>query len=170
MSPSKDIDSFIEKMKDDNQTPSFLNNDVCGSTWKVVYAPHISILQKLLLTRFTVYYRFLSVKNSIESNVRYESKVFGSGWLNTVGTYTISADKICSLKWVHFWWDLLSEENGPSSVKDVKDHVLPGVIQVIGEKAFIESVSIFPIVFLDTDFCIFDFKLFGTRICSSKIN
>jgi hypothetical protein len=58
--------------------------------WSVVYAPHIKTLGKVLFTDFSVFYEFLDIdeddKQGIISNVMYDSKIFGRGWLNTKGT------------------------------------------------------------------------------------
>jgi hypothetical protein len=57
--------------------------------WSVVYAPHIKTLGKVLFTDFSVFYEFLDIgeddKQGIISNVMYDSKIFGRGWLNTKG-------------------------------------------------------------------------------------
>lgn len=59
-------------------------------SWKVIFAPHIKTLGKVLFTDFSVFYEFLDIgendKQGIISNVFYDSKVFGRGWLNTKGT------------------------------------------------------------------------------------
>ena len=54
--------------------------------WRICYAPHIEALGKFLLTAFPIVdYDFPTEGGRMLSNVRYESAVFGSGWLNADG-------------------------------------------------------------------------------------
>lgn len=168
--PSPIVDNMIKALALENPPLSnAFTKDRTDTTWKIIYAPHISVLQKVLFTKFTVYYKFLSDQNSIESNVHYKSKLFGTGWLNTAGKYQITPDGVCKLRWNNIWWDVRSVEQGPSALVNTSEHVLPRVIQGFGETAFVESVSMFPLIYLDDDLCIFDFKLLGTRISATLV-
>lgn len=54
--------------------------------WRICHAPHIEALRKVLFTAFPIVdYYFPSEDGRILSNARYESVVFGSGWLNADG-------------------------------------------------------------------------------------
>lgn len=54
--------------------------------WRICHAPHIEALGKILLTSFPIVdYYFPSEDGRMLSNARYESAVFGSGWLNADG-------------------------------------------------------------------------------------
>lgn len=147
-------------------------------TWKVVYAPHINLLEKLLFTTFSVYYIFPSKydKSSINrdgsvpltSFAYYESPVYGNGHLNTAGKVLSQSENTCSVIWEKIWWDRETPENGPSLASETDKHILPRVIQALGEKGFIREVSTFPVSYLDEDLCVFDFMLTGTRIAAIR--
>ena len=136
-----------------------------GGSWKVTYAPHITLLSKFLFTSFSVFYKFDS-NNVIISNVKYSSKVFGSGWLNTKGNVCIINGTFCDLEWQQIWWDWCADK--PSNVEENEKHIFPGFIQSLGLAAFIKSASVFPIEFIDEDLCVFTFPLTGTVICAQK--
>ena len=139
--------------------------------WQVRYAPHISdYLSPILLTDFTVYYEFTG-GNSITSNVFYDSKIFGKGWLNTEGDIFSISDDVCKIVWKNIWWDKINgnEALKPSLSSEKDKHMFPNIIRFIGEKGFIESVSSFPVVFLDSDIAVFFFSLTKTRICAVRI-
>lgn len=54
--------------------------------WRICHAPHIEALGKVLFTAFPIVdYYFPSEDGRMLSNARYESVVFGSGWLNADG-------------------------------------------------------------------------------------
>ena len=54
--------------------------------WRICHAPHIDTLGGLILTSFPhVEYNFQSSDGRMISHSRYESKLFGSGWLNADG-------------------------------------------------------------------------------------
>jgi len=64
-------------------------HSLADGQWEVLYAPHMYLLQKALMTEFGPRYILGTSKgeNTIVSNVRYESPLFGNGWLNAAGTY-----------------------------------------------------------------------------------
>lgn len=55
-------------------------------TWKISHAPHIETLGALLFSSFpSVEYHFTTNDGRMVSQVRYESGLFGSGWLSADG-------------------------------------------------------------------------------------
>ena len=40
---------------------------------------------------------------------------------------------------------------------------------LLGRFFFVDSVSVFPVAYLDADTIVFDFELLGTRICARKV-
>ena len=89
----RNLDILLENIIKDNPTSepgstSSLQQYSKGK-WDVVYAPHIKTLGKVLLSDFSVFYKFLDIndgkKLGIISNVYYDSRIFGKGWLNTQG-------------------------------------------------------------------------------------
>eukprot|EP01035_Chromulina_nebulosa_P027829 gene27829-36648_t len=137
-----------------------------NSKWKVIYAPHITLLSKFLFTSFSVFYKF-DENNIIVSNVQYSSKFFGSGWLNTKGNVCIINGTFCDLEWQQIWWDWCTDN--ASNVEETDKHIFPSIIQSLGLAAFIKSASIFPVEYIDDDLCVFEFPLTGTKICAQKM-
>ena len=135
--------------------------------WRVCYAPHIRILEKVTLTSYDVYYEF-PTPDTMVSYVRYQSPLFRSGWLNTAGRVESVSDNVCRVVWEQIWWDWNEESEGPSKASETEKHVLPRLIQALGEKGFAEGVSRFPVLFLDSDLCVFQFQLIGTKICATR--
>ena len=177
---ANNIDDIVKNLIDVNPTttPCDKTSLIKFSTgrWQICYAPHIRVLEKILLTSFDVFYDFDISRDSssrdsfgLTSNVYYNSKLFGSGWLNTQGKVTSVSDTICQINWENIWWDVNSQIMKASALTDVKKHILPELIQAIGTKGFIEGVSKFPVVYLDENFVVFEFSLFGTRICARRI-
>jgi len=133
--------------------------------WRVIFAPHIRALSKVLLVDFDVYYKF-APDNKLLSNVRYSSKIFGAGHFSTSGSFSVTKERICKINWTRIWWDVC---DSPTLESDSKNHLLPGFIQAIGRAAFVEGVSVFPVEYYDPDLCVFLFKLTGTRICARRL-
>lgn len=160
------IDELLDKLcasASKSETSSL--NDL--GTWKICYAPHIQMLQRVLFTTFEVYYNFID-SSQLESNVFYSSKIFGEGWLNTKGTFLVQ-DSVCSITWDNIWWDLNTQQRGPSECDERNRHILPGIIQSIGTRAFIKEFSQFPVVHWADDLVLFQFPLTSTRIVASRL-
>ena len=101
----KNLDTLLENMIKDNPTSepgstSSLKQYSKGK-WDVVFAPHIKTLGKVLLSEFSVFYKFLDInddkKLGIISNVYYDSRIFGKGWLNTQGKSTAVFSSVIQL-------------------------------------------------------------------------
>ena len=139
-------------------------------TWQVCFAPHIRALSRLLQTDFDVFYLFRQ-DQVLLSNVRYSSRLFGSGHLSTSGSYAVqtteAGEMICKIKWDRIWWDV--SDGAPTLEGDRERHVLPAIIQVVGKAAFVEGASAFPLQYLDEDLCVFVFRLLGTKICAKRV-
>jgi len=56
------------------------------------------------------------------------------------------------------------------SLESVPESIEKRIIQWIGQSLFLESVSVFPVSYLDFELIVFDFELLGTRICARKIS
>ena len=105
---------------------------------------------------------------------RYDFPVIGRGYLSTSGTYGSVNDAVSQVRFHKVWFKPLighkSTDDGPyCKFDDVPDSFMKSMINSIGQTFFVESVSVFPVSFLDDDLCVFDFELLGTRICARKI-
>ena len=132
-----------------------------AGSWKVCHAPHIASLSKLALTTFEPIEYRITPTGGIASYVRYESKLFGGGWLCTDGTIANAADAdVPSVKivWDRIWWQPGGAADLPPT--DPADGALREAVQAIGKVGFIEGLSVFPVRYLDDHIGSFDFTAF----------
>ncbi|GAB5369296.1 hypothetical protein AAMO2058_001392900 [Amorphochlora amoebiformis] len=150
---------------------SISNKDWFGR-WHVIYAPHIRTLSKVLLgTKFDVEYVIKDEKTefgpAIQSNVRYENPILGKGWLCSSGTVRSDgeSDALSVVSFRDFW--LSFGENPPNSKPDMNSG-LRSVVNSLGRAGFIEDFSQFPVLYLDSEFCVFKFPLLDVTIAARK--
>ena len=140
--------------------------------WRVSYAPHIQAIERLSGTRFDVYYALED--GLMESYVRFESrllgKAFARGHLCASGSYGSLSDDETSITWKRVWCDLNKFALGPSTADEINKHLSPKFVQTLGILAFVQSVSRFPVFYLDNDVVMFEFSLLGTKIVAAKVN
>lgn len=178
---SSDRTTFVQKLTESNptncpgSTKSFA--PIAVGTWRVIYAPHITTLSKILLGggRFDPILYDMRSNGKIVSHVRYEIPIIGeSGWLSVSGTYgSEDEDKVCRVDFDEAWIKRNSDDDDDSPYPDINavpPSLFKKIIQNLGRAGFIDSVSIFPVSYLDNDTIVFDFQLLGTRICARKIS
>ena len=142
-------------------------------TWRIVYAPHISTMGKLAQGSFDPVLYILEPNGEMISHARYDFPIIGSGWLSVSGTYSSQdEDRYCRVDFDKAWVTLNGDDNDRRPYQDL-DSVPPSfgkdLINAIGKFFFIDTVSIFPVSYLDQDTIVFDFELLGTRIVARKI-
>ena len=112
-----------------------------------------------------------------------------SGWLSVSGTFSSQdEDRVCRVDFDKTWikWNDASAtiDNGDNidnskimmnnqpypSLESVPESIEKRIIQWIGQSLFLESVSVFPVSYLDFELIVVDFELLGTRICARKIS
>lgn len=159
-------------------TNTFLAKDSTGErpvavgTWKVIYAPHMTTAMDLFRGRFDVTYDLLK-DGTMVSHAYYDFPIVGKGYLSVSGTYgSLADDPTLRYSRVDFdkaWIKAGDDLSSPyESLEDVPDSFLKTVINEIGKRAFIESVAVFPVSFLDDDTIVFEFETLGTKICAHK--
>lgn len=151
---------------------------VAAGTWKVVYAPHMTTAMELFRGRFDVKYDLFS-DSTIVSHAYYDFPIVGKGYLSVSGTYgSVANDSTNTYSRVDFdkaWIKALPSSDSTvmaapyESLDAVPDSFLKTVINEIGKRAFIESVAVFPVSFLDDDTIVFEFEFLGTKICAHKV-
>lgn len=153
---------------------------VAEGSWKVVYAPHMTTAMDLFRGRFDVAYDLFS-DSRIVSHAYYDFPVVGKGYLSVSGTYgSVPNDATNTYSRLNFdkaWIKALpSSSLSPAaaatpydSLDAVPDSFLKTIINEIGKRAFIESVAVFPVSFLDDDTIVFEFEFLGTKICAHKV-
>lgn len=129
--------------------------------WRVIHAPHISLLSKLFA-------RFSPIEYHLTSNLKMTSCVKyttgdAAGWLCTAGFYTVEPSSgNVKIVWDQAWWNV-EERDRPTPPEQ---GIFPATIQKLGEIGFIEPLSFFPVKYVDQDFAIFQF--FGFTITAMK--
>jgi len=168
------MEQAIKILKASNPTPNpgewnsqDKTSQLADGQWEVLYAPHMFILQKVLFTEFAPRYILGSAngQNTILSNVRYQSALFGAGWLNAAGTYySVDADTV-GINFERFWWDHDVDQPSADTGK-----VGPGLVQTLGKAGFIPAFSRFPVGYVDERLCEFQFQASGTSILAVKVS
>ena len=160
----KCIDQLLEESSSIPETKVFDPISVAGC-WQVIHAPHLAALSNFALSKFRPIQYYLTDDLKMASSVRYNSFVFGYGWLSTSGYYEIDTENNGNVKivWDKAWWnpEFLDRPTPP------EDGFLPGLIQSLGTAGFIESLSVFPIGYVDEDLVVFYFS--GLKITAAKI-
>jgi len=157
-------------------------------TWTVVYAPHMSTMAKVEGGgEFRVTY-ILNEDGTMQSHARLDFPWmgwFGSGidcvYLSVSGTYGSVDDTVCRVDFNKAWIKTIPKstttttnninlnDDGPYPfLSDVPDSLTKNIITSLGNLFFVDSVSVFPVSFLDQNMIVFDFELLGTRICAMK--
>lgn len=163
-------------------TETFLASGVASPVaegkWKVVYAPHMTTAMNIFRGKFDVTYDLFS-DSRIVSHAYYDFPIVGKGYLSVSGTYgSVANDASNTYSRVDFdkaWIKALSSSESTStaspyeSLEAVPDSFLKTIINEIGKRAFIESVAVFPVSFLDDDTIVFEFEFLGTKICAHKV-
>ena len=151
---------------------------VAEGTWKVVYAPHMTTAMDIFRGRFDVMYDLFS-DSRIVSHAYYDFPFVGKGYLSVSGTYgSVANDSSNTYSRVDFdkaWVKAIPSSESIAtgspyeSLDAVPDSLLKTVINEIGKRAFVESVAVFPVSFLDDDTIVFEFEFLGTKICAHKV-
>jgi hypothetical protein len=141
--------------------------------WRIVYAPHIYTMARFTGGSFDPVDYILKPDGSMTSHAQYNFPIIGSGWLSVSGNYgSEDEDRVCRVDFDKAWIRTTNEGPGMdpyNSLESVPPSIWKDCIQALGKFFFIDSVSKFPVSYLDTDTIVFDFELLGTRICARKI-
>lgn len=163
----------VQQMITENPTPSPGNESVAlgQGTWQVFYAPHISRMSSVLGTRFQpIQYRLTG--DSLVSNVRYSNALLGEGWLSAGGKMVRKYDNAVEVIFDRFWVDV-----GPDSLRadlDLQGPTGPSaaidqIIGAMGRSAFFPQLAVFPVMYLDSDLCVFKFTPLDSLIAVHKV-
>jgi hypothetical protein len=136
--------------------------------------------------------------STVVSHAYYDFPIIGKGYLSVSGTYgsvltdnnskvaaaasttststTTSDEYYSKVDFNKAWIKPISKSKSQedesqqpyASLKDVPESLMKTIINEIGKRAFVESVAVFPVSFLDSNMIVFEFQLFGTKICAYK--
>jgi len=166
---------------------------VAAGEWRVVYAPHMDFMGRILRARFSpvIYQLDNDTENTIVSHARVQLPLVGAWWLSASGTYGSVVDDeddgdrvVARVTFDEAWVRRIGEEeddNGNTassssssscsyyaSIDHVPDSFEKELIRRVGRTFFIEPFAIFPVSYLDENLVVFEFELLGTRICAYK--
>lgn len=169
--------ALLQQLMNDNPTlrPGALSSfqSIAPGTWLVVYAPHITTMAHLLgNSKFDPILYQMRADGSMTSHVRWTLSESASCWLSVSGSYASrDNDRISRVDFDQAWvkWNDHPDDDPYPTLQDVPSSWWKGVIQTMGKWGFVESVSVFPVAYLDDDLIVFDFELLGTRICARKM-
>ncbi|KAL4518628.1 hypothetical protein Ndes2437B_g00717 [Nannochloris sp. 'desiccata'] len=133
--------------------------------WNVIHAPHINRMSSILGTKFDISYTMATPGDNAErystatpsppqfySNVRYESPLFGSGWLSASGRLFSTENDSVELHFDTFWVDIGGEKSDlrPFITKETTN-TGDEIVTALGRITFFEGLAKFPVLYLDTD-------------------
>ncbi len=129
--------------------------------WRTVHAPHINRMSSILGTKFSISYTLTTPPSDksataqppqFYSNVRYESSLFGSGWLSASGRLFSNENDSVELHFDTFWVDEGGEKSNlrPFLTEEAMN-AGDKFITAIGRASFFEGLAKFPVLYLDTD-------------------
>lgn len=143
---------------------------VAQGLWKVVYAPHMTTMAGLAGGgTFDVSYILQEDGTMISHAKLYDFPFLPELMLSVSGTFGSVSDQVCRVDFNRAWVTLDQAEPYPN-YDEVPDDFAKPIISFLGGLFFIPQVSVFPVSFLDDNLIVFDFQLFGTRICARKNN
>ena len=162
---SERLGGAVKELLSDAPTPKpIVDFGNVQGTWRVVHAPHIDTLSSIALTTFDPIEYRISADGGIASYVRYNSKIFGAGWLCTDGTIANVAEAArpeVRIVWDRVWWQIGGAPDAPPTDPDAEGAAaLRDVVQAVGKAGFIEPLSVFPVRYVDEELGIFNFQAF----------
>ena len=110
----------------------------------------------------------ITPEGGIGSYVRYYSPLVGAGWLCTDGTISnepagaaASSDPSVRIIWDRIWWVPSDDyRSGPPTDPNAEGVALRELVQAAGKAGFIESLSVFPVRYIDSQVAAFNFQAF----------
>lgn len=150
---------------------------IAPGTWRIVYAPHISTLSALAGggSFDPVLYDLRAAASddaapTIVSHARYDFPLLGKGWLSVSGTYgSQDGDRTCKVEFDRAWVSVRNADR-VDSFEEAPETPYKNVVNRLGRLGFQKNFAVFPVSYLDEDTIVFDFDLFGTRICARKVD
>ena len=142
-------------------------------SWEVISAPHIQTLSATFGCTFSPI-RYTLLGETLISNVFYSHPVLGEGWLSAGGKRWRKYDDSVEVSFDRFWVDgpsTLREDIPPSETWNNGGLNLgvDNVISSLGKTAFFPQLAVFPILYIDPDFCVFSFPIMNSKIAVRKI-
>jgi len=162
MNSLSDVKVEIDSNRDESNTKSTPYNQ---NKWKLCYAPQTKNLGNILLTDLSTVYAYddemddnnMATRienNGVSSHIFYKN-LFFNGWINISGEYQDVDGFICRVIWKDLWVDFSSKEIGPTNKEDEKNHILPKLLQSLGNKMIFEKSSKFPDLYSVYSPCLF---------------
>ena len=146
------LSSAVRDLVDSATPPAAVDFGKMAGEWRVVSAPLIDSLSQLALTDVDITYR-IGAPSNIGATVRYDSKLFGSGWLCTDGSiYNVAdaASPTVRLIWERIWWQPGGSADKPPLDPDAAGAAtMRPLVQALGRAGFSEDLAVFPVRYAD---------------------
>jgi len=140
-------------------------------TWEVFSAPHITKLLSSVGIRFEPV-RFTLDGTHISSNVKFRAPLGVEGWLSAAGRLVPrpGGDTV-EVAFTDFWVDYGAQALRKDITQGIRraPGTLDQVITQLGRLAFFPQLSVYPVLYLDADLCVFKFKPMESTIACRKV-
>ena len=109
--------------------------------------------------------------------MRYDSSIFGGGWLCTDGfleNAQLAGEPASRVRivWERIWWQPGGDARAPPTDPDAPGSAaLRPLVQALGRLGFIEPLSVFPVRYVDQRLAVFNFQAFTvttTRLAAEE--
>jgi len=138
--------------------------ELARGTWRVVHAPHIEQLGRVLGVEFDVTYE-LDARDGISSHVRYGGALTGGGFLSARGAWAPLDARTVRVIWEDIWWSPGAEV----PVREPPSGALAQLVQRIGRAGMLPELSAFPVELLASTLCAFRFRPTDSRVVAAKL-
>lgn len=147
------LSAAVRSLLEEAPPPAAVDFSAAAGTWRVVSAPLIDRLAGIARTNFDIAYR-IGASGTIGATVRYDSDLFGGGWLCTDGSISNIAEDgppRVRLVWERIWWQPGGDATVPPLDPDAEGAAaLKPLVQALGRAGFSEELAVFPVCFIDT--------------------
>jgi len=143
--------------------------EIAPGTWKIVYAPHISAFSRLAGGKFDPVLYEMNRDGTIVSHAKYDFPLLGEGWLSVGGTYGSEDQDVKSRVDFDSAWIVPGGGEPVRSFEKAPREWYKDLVNSLGRGGFRKEFAVFPVSYLDEDTIVFDFELFGTRICARRV-
>lgn len=174
---SPEIAAAVEDLIKENPslTPGFDTPEVGVGVWEVFHAPHITGISSAMGTRFEPIRYSLAPGGAFSSNVRFSNPVLGVGWLSASGTLVAEDEGAVRVTFLDFWVDLgeAPRERAPAPGAAAPGGRVPAwvdpLVESLGRALFLPQLSLFPVMYLDPELSVFQFKPLSSNIAVRRV-
>eukprot|EP00897_Mesotaenium_endlicherianum_P004742 jgi/Mesen1/4296/ME000022S03585 len=164
----KRLDAAVSELIESNTTeqPGKASPKLGQGTWEVFYAPHISRMSSVMGVQFDPI-RYVLEGDVISSNVQYSAPLLGSGWLSAAGAFKPAGDEAVEVLFNSFWWDVGAQSLQPSP--QLPGSAVQRAINALGRASFFPQLAVFPVLYVDSEYAVFQFTPLHSNIAVRRV-